>query len=138
MRSAAMGRLESNGWIEGRAVQDFSWPYRFEFVSVTDGEFTLISTSGQHRTVPVQKDGTVKIDSVQPGVYTISLQSTTFGVGELRESRYSKFHWVGAPLRMAGLRPVPRFQVEFAMRTENQRPMFGWNSAKSKAGKNFV
>ena len=69
-------------------MQNFSWPYRFsEFVSATDGVFTLISTSGQHRTVPVQKDGTFRIDSVQPGTYTVSVQSTTYGVGKLREPK---------------------------------------------------
>jgi hypothetical protein len=86
LRSYAKGSLQPNGWIEGRAVQNFGWPYKFaEFVAVTDAMLTVTSPSGHPRTSAVQTDGTFEIGPVQPGIYSMSIRSPVLGNGKFAE-----------------------------------------------------
>lgn len=86
LRSSAK-RKPSNGWIEGRAVQnlDSSWP-AFRFVSARDAVFTITGQSRIHRTA-VNPDGTFRIGPVPPGVYTVVARSSLLGWGTVIEPR---------------------------------------------------
>lgn len=83
LRSQAKDSLKVNGWIEGRAVQNFSgWPSLFaEFVAAAEATVTISSPSGDRKTAAVQADGRYKIGSVPPGIYTISVESQVLGNG---------------------------------------------------------
>jgi len=86
LRSSSKGIRQVNGSIEGWAVQNFSWPYRFaQFVAAADAMLAVTSPSGDHMSAGVQADGTFKIGPVPPGVYAISVQSRILGDGKLSE-----------------------------------------------------
>lgn len=86
LRSAAKDGSKVNGSIEGRAVQNFSWPWQFaDFVAAADAILTVTSHSGERRTAAVEADGTFQIGPVPPGTYSISAQSPILGNGKLAE-----------------------------------------------------
>jgi hypothetical protein len=86
LRSAAKDSSKGNGWIEGRAVQNFSWPWHFaDFVAAVDAILTVTSHSGERRTAAVEADGTFEIGPVLPGTYSIAVQSPVLGNGKLAE-----------------------------------------------------
>ena len=86
LRSAAKGSPQADGWIEGRAMQNYSWASSpSEFVSVADAVLALTSAAGDRRATGVQADGTFKIGPVPPGVYTVSAQSPALGNGKVGE-----------------------------------------------------
>lgn len=85
LRAAAKNALDTDGWIEGRVVQNFSRPFRFsEFVAVPGAEVTVVSSSGTRETAAVAEDGTYKIGPLSPGQYSISAQATAFGSSRFR------------------------------------------------------
>jgi len=128
LRSSANGSLPRDGWIEGRAVQNFSWPYRFaEFVAAPETVFTVTSFSGS-RTAGIQADGTFKIGPVPPGGYAIAIQSSILGNGKFRLSEprievpsggcavanasFETASTISGKVLDVGGRPVPRVRLE--------------------------
>jgi hypothetical protein len=88
LRSSTTTSPQVNGWIEGRAVQNFSWPNRFaEFVAAADATLNATSALGDRRTTTVDADGAFKIGPVPPGSYAISVQSPVLRVGKLAQPR---------------------------------------------------
>jgi hypothetical protein len=86
LRSYAKGNLPTDGWIEGRAVQNFEWPFSFsQFVAVPEAMLTLTPPSGGRITAAVQTDGTFRVGPVPPGIYSISVLSPDMGSGKLAE-----------------------------------------------------
>jgi hypothetical protein len=84
LRSSVNGSSQVNGWIEGRVVQNFSWPYNFaDFVAAPDAMLTVTAPSGNRSTVVVQTDGTFKIGPVPPGNYAVSIGSPVFANNKL-------------------------------------------------------
>jgi hypothetical protein len=80
LRSASAIGIEAPGWIEGRAVQNFSWPWRFiDFLGAPNATLTATSRAGALITVPIKSDGTFRIDSVPPGAYAITANSPILG-----------------------------------------------------------
>lgn len=88
LRSLIRGGQGANGWIEGKAVQNFNWPHESaDFVAVSDAGFTIVSHSGARRTATVRPNGTFEMKPVLPGTYQISAQSPILGNGVLEDSK---------------------------------------------------
>ena len=84
LRSATKVAQQVNGWIEGRAAQNFSGYGRFaEYVAAMDAMFTFTSRTGDRKTIAVHPDGTFKIGPVPPGVYAASATSAVLGIAKL-------------------------------------------------------
>ncbi len=56
LRAYAKDGAKGNGWIEGRTVQNFSYPYRFaNFVAAADAIVTATAAAGNRKTTPVRR-----------------------------------------------------------------------------------
>jgi hypothetical protein len=86
LRASAKDGAKGNGWIEGRTVQNFGYPYRFaDFVAAADAIVTATAAAGDRKTAAVRQDGTFKIGPVPPGVYAISAVSVALGKGKFSD-----------------------------------------------------
>ncbi|MFN7921446.1 MAG: carboxypeptidase-like regulatory domain-containing protein [Bryobacteraceae bacterium] len=85
LRSMVKSGKPEEGWIEGRAVQNFSWQSRSaDFVAASDAQVSVRSTQGVVRTASAAPNGTFVFSSLAPGPYTISVQSRSLGQGGIR------------------------------------------------------
>jgi hypothetical protein len=75
-------RPSGDGWIEGRAVQNYS-RYSFDEIPARDGVLTARSSSGIEQSVAVDSDGRFRLGPVAPGLYSMSLKSPTLGVARM-------------------------------------------------------
>src|SRR5205085_5623564 len=78
------GALNRDGWLQGRAVQNFEWPWvASNHPPASDALTTITSQDGRSQSTHANADGRFRFPPVSPGRYTLSAESALLGKGEI-------------------------------------------------------
>lgn len=75
LRSTLTRGPQTNGWIDGRAVQHFAWSGRTRaFPGLSGATFIFKSPSGIQASASTQNDGAFRLDEIPSGTYSVSAE----------------------------------------------------------------